>query len=1318
MRTPISSTNIKMAWLIEIFKNHIDTLTLRSSLMDSMAHTRQASTAFMFLLLLVSAMTSNSVMAASTLVTITTTTNVYDSYGNPTSITVAVENDELDEYDNVITKTYTTYTENTYTNDTANWHLGRLTLAEVTQYLPDNTDTKDGTCTAVTPSTCGTRVSAFAYDATSGLLTQEKIEPDTPALTLTTDYLYDDFGNKTSVTVTGGSGTTAIASRTTTSTYDARGQFATSTTNALGHIETRTYDTAYGVMLTLTGPNNLTTIWTYDSFGRQIKETRADGTETNVIREWCDGFQGETGNTNCPTGGVLALTTQTDGAPTSIAFSDALGRVIQTETEGFDGTAILVDTVYDALGRIDKKSRPHFISATAQDIEWHTFTYDIVGRLLTETAPDASVTTSVYAGLQVSITNVNNATNSRMKNARGEIIYVVDNANNVTTYDYDPFGNLISVKDAAGNVTTNDYDIRGRKISMDDPDMGYWTYDYNALGELISQTDAKSQETTMDYDLLGRMITRVDDKNGTNEATSTWLYDYDPNATPTAETYADGQAAHSIGKLIEVNSAEGKTETYTFDSLGRAVASTTTIDSVSYTTSQTYDLDGRLNSVVYPASTHHSTGLEVFNTYNLQGYLETVTDLTTDYWTADSQNAEGQLTQFTFGNGVTTNQGYDSETGRISAIGTSTPLGVNNVQDLTFTFDAIGNLTQRADLAQTLTEDIGYDVLNRMTSSTLDDGTTITAKAYTYNAIGNLKSKTGIGTYTYGASAGSPDAGPHAVTSVIDSNSVNHDFVYDLNGNQTSGYNFTDSQARTQTWNSYNKVKTITQGTTILTFSYGANRARFKQVNSSGKDTIYIGSLYEKETQSGVTTHNHYIKAGGSTIALYKSKSDSTEELRYMHRDHIGSVTAITDEANVIVEQLSYDPHGKRRQMTWEDAFVQLTSFETTRGFTDHEMLDDVGLIHMGGRVYDPDLGRFISADPFIQEPLNSQSLNRYSYVLNNPLSFTDPSGYFFSSIFKAIKGIVKGVVKAIKGVVKAANKIVNKITGGNQILNALVAGAVGFYTAGLVSGAYINAWVGTQVTVITQAASVTASIIGGTAGGFVAGAIISGDLKTALAGGLTGSALAGVNAYFGDTWNIQRVFADGVVGGTSSEAQGGKFLDGFKSNFAVSSLNYANYLMRQSAIRSSSLDPSGQNINGESAGFFNDGKKIAGARRAEGQPCLSLTGGCQGAPRLGSDDVRSSFFGVEYDPNSVPDIINESFAGPHDFFRNLTGSYDSLGNSRVFLPGSFAENFDAVKNYFLVPPAAPFSIGGLISRNPSFQVSSQYLINDELREN
>jgi len=91
-------------------------------------------------------------------------------------------------------------------------------------------------------------------------------------------------------------------------------------------------------------------------------------------------------------------------------------------------------------------------------------------------------------------------------------------------------------------------------------------------------------------------------------------------------------------------------------------------------------------------------------------------------------------------------------------------------------------------------------------------------------------------------------------------------------------------------------------------------------------------------------------------------------------------------------------------QIAWIDGYIDLaesTDLVTRRGFTDHEHLDDAELIHMNGRVYDYNLGRFLSVDPFIQEPGNSQSMNPYSYIMNNPLSGTDPSGYKFNKKLK-----------------------------------------------------------------------------------------------------------------------------------------------------------------------------------------------------------------------------------------------------------------------------------------------------------------------------
>jgi YD repeat-containing protein len=120
------------------------------------------------------------------------------------------------------------------------------------------------------------RSSGFGYDATSGLPTQEVVEPNTSALRLETDYVYDAFGHKVSATVSG----VDIASRSSTTTYDAKGQFAVSATNALGQSESWQYDPRFGTPTSHTGPNGLTTTWSYDTFGRKITEVRADGTQT------------------------------------------------------------------------------------------------------------------------------------------------------------------------------------------------------------------------------------------------------------------------------------------------------------------------------------------------------------------------------------------------------------------------------------------------------------------------------------------------------------------------------------------------------------------------------------------------------------------------------------------------------------------------------------------------------------------------------------------------------------------------------------------------------------------------------------------------------------------------------------------------------------------------------------------------------------------------------------------------------------------------------------------------------------------------------
>ena len=187
-------------------------------------------------------------------------------------------------------------------------------------------------------------------------------------------------------------------------------------------------------------------------------------------------------------------------------------------------------------------------------------------------------------------------------------------------------------------------------------------------------------------------------------------------------------------------------------------------------------------------------------------------------------------------------------------------------------------------------------------------------------------------------------------------------------------------------------------------------------MNPTG-ETLYLagsGVMAERLLGSGgVVQWTNYLSAGGEMVGMRVDRSDATTYTRYFHKDHLGSIATITDAAGAVVERLSYDAWGKRRFRGGQDDPSGSIASQTTRGFTGHELLADVGLIHMNGRVYDPMLCRFGTPDPMTENPFSTQGWNRYSYVGNSPLNFTDPSGYcfmgcFWQKPFKAIGALLR----------------------------------------------------------------------------------------------------------------------------------------------------------------------------------------------------------------------------------------------------------------------------------------------------------------------
>ncbi len=292
----------------------------------------------------------------------------------------------------------------------------------------------------------------------------------------------------------------------------------------------------------------------------------------------------------------------------------------------------------------------------------------------------------------------------------------------------------------------------------------------------------------------------------------------------------------------------------------------------------------------------------------------------------------------------------------------------------------------------------------------------------------------------------------------------------------------------------------------------------------------------------------------------------------------------------------SYIGQGSRLYDNWLGYGVA-----TAVGFTGHRTLITAGVIHMGGRVYDASIGRFLSADPHIQSPLNSQSLNRYSYTLNNPLSYTDPSGYFFKSLFKGlkklfsmIKTIISKVLKVVKKVLKSIAKVVRKIGRfikkyARVIVAVVAAVVISVVTYGAASGA---SW-----------GLVASSMAAGAAGGAVSGLILTGSLKGALQGaawgaigGAIGAGLTSVGNGVANglrlSGNVARNVAGAVnaslSGGIIGKLQGGSFSKGFRNGLvgfaAFSAVSSVGFVKRGLA----KLESFGKSLVSRSKAFTN----------------------------------------------------------------------------------------------------------------------------------
>ncbi|MEM7037906.1 MAG: RHS repeat-associated core domain-containing protein, partial [Bacteroidota bacterium] len=544
------------------------------------------------------------------------------------------------------------------------------------------------------------------------------------------------------------------------------------------------------------------------------------------------------------------------------------------------------------------------------------------------------------------------------KDPQGHIASIVDAANQLSTYSYYPDGTLKSITDPQGHAFLTAADLYGRKISTDDPDLGQTSYVVNSFGETVSQTDAKNVTTITTYDALGRTTQQTAPNDNV-----TWTYDNPQKGTVSSEN------------------RNNYAKTYTYDAQSRLTGRTHTYPGgiAPQTFTWTYDQYGNPNSMTYP------NGFALNFERRGTGELRRVKNAqlsTQVFWEARNINDWGEVYLYRNLHGKLTTRYFDTKNGRTTRIYTP------GIQDLRLQYDPFGNLTQRLDHLNNATENLTYDNLNRILATHVVGQSPV---VHTYDVTGNLTYRSDVGCYEYPTGR----TRKHAVSQLKDAqgNPI-RTFSYDANGNMTDNGNVQ------LLYSVANQPYEISRNQDEIQLNYDAQgqRAHLSCTLSNGTnyDQWRFGDEYEiiRDNVTGQETMiNSIVVKGQAVVTRHQVSGQSTVHWRVNHFDHLGSLQTITDENENLIETNSYNSWGERRNgTTW--APDPNASSVSDKGYTAHRHLEIGDFIHMQGRVYDPTIGRMMQADPFVTDPSDPLDLNRYSYVRNNPLRYTDPSGF------------------------------------------------------------------------------------------------------------------------------------------------------------------------------------------------------------------------------------------------------------------------------------------------------------------------------------
>lgn len=748
-----------------------------------------------------------------------------------------------------------------------------------------------------------------------------------------TSYEYDAFGNP--IAETASTPYDRVPPRTNLFEYGEAYQHLrlTKHTNAAGQETIYHYDPVYLTCTTILDCNGLATQFEQDPLGATLTTHHPDGTKTCKAVRW--------------SGSNYSVWEKKSGQPSKLTFFFKTGDPYRSHCYDISGNTVVTQIEYDDLGRVVKTSAPHLPAQTAASVQYHYANPYRIGQIVHAdgTREDIKCDGNETITLRQDLDG-NPQEESKITNVMGWTIKSTDANGTSVIYDYYPDGKPKWSQIEGHDETRIEmcYDGWRNRVSLFDPNYGRTSSEYNAFGERICHVTPNRDTTLYEYDLVGNLVRRTEtDSQGGAPLITEWFYSQE-----------DGRKG-----LLTLVQSEKQTLFYEYDPFLRLTNSHEYRAGKEYLTQYTYDKASRVQSITHPSQ------FTVHYRYTSEGNLRTVLDdAMRTIWITNETSPTLQPLRCTTGDGLCTSYSYDPNNQQVMSIQTVRDQKV--LQSYRYEYDGFSNMTSRSDLTHFSTERFSYDPLNRLTSCRSDEGTS----DFTYDALGRMTSKTNADNTVF-SNADYSGSQPYAIKTATTLDGVFPQERMDLR------------------YTPFDKVSSITEGTHALSFEYGFDKQRILVTDHrDGKvwQKHYVNQCEFLVQPNHDTITRTFLNGPYGIFAVAETVHDKTT-LHYIHKDHLGSWTLITNQNGEVEQEIQFDAWGNT--LKGERPFFD-------RGFTGHEHIAGTALINMNGRLYDPVTSSMLSPDNNIQIPDFSQNFNRYSYCINNPLAFTDPDGNTF----------------------------------------------------------------------------------------------------------------------------------------------------------------------------------------------------------------------------------------------------------------------------------------------------------------------------------